>query len=128
LTTVTGRPSLSLNSFRALVPIQAGSMLAAVRTTPLVTTAGKVTPMGESPMSSLKCAVICSRMSATAAGEDTFGVTMRSRSLANSPVARSTGAPLMPVPPMSMPSGWCVVDMSGLPVAATSTSFAIRAG
>src|SRR5664280_1997424 len=49
LTTVTGRPSLLLSRLRASVPIQAGSMLAAVRTTPLVTTAGSVTPMGESP-------------------------------------------------------------------------------
>jgi len=105
LTTVTGRPSLSLNSFWASVPIHAESMLAAVRTTPLVTTAGSVTPMGESPVSSAKCSAICTTRSATASGEDTLGVSRRIRSLANWPSARSTGAPLMPLPPMSIPSG-----------------------
>ena len=33
------------------------------------------------------------------------GVLIRSRSAANSPCSRSTGAPLMPVPPKSMPKG-----------------------
>src|SRR6478609_7144650 len=81
-------------------------MLAAVRTTPPTTTAGTVTPMGESPVASSKCWAIWATTAATALGVDFSGVSKRRRSAANSPVARSTGAPLMP-----MPSGWWVVDM-----------------
>ena len=43
---VTGRPSVSLNSLSASSPIQLLSMLAAVCTTPRITTPGKVTPIG----------------------------------------------------------------------------------
>ena len=39
------------------------------------------------------------------AGWTSPGVRIRSRSAAKSPVSRSTGAPLMPVPPKSMPKG-----------------------
>ena len=42
---------------------------------------------------------------ATASGVAGCGVSMRTRSSANSPCCRSTGAPLMPVPPKSMPNG-----------------------
>ena len=78
-------------------------MLAAERVWPWVTTAGMVTPMGPSPMSSAKWLTISATTFATLAGVDFAGVSIRSRSLANSPEPRSTGAPLMPLPPMSMP-------------------------
>ena len=38
-----------------------------------------------------------------------FGVSIRCRSSANSPVVRSTGAALMPVPPKSMPIACAVM-------------------
>jgi len=78
-------------------------MLAAVRVTPCVTTAGIVTPTGPSPTSSAKLSTIAFTTRATAWGVDSPGVGMRRRSVASSPLARSTIAPLMPEPPMSIP-------------------------
>ncbi len=103
LTTCTSRPVASVKSASASVSIQASSMLAAERTTPCCTTPGTVTPTGasesgNSPSSSTKT-------SATASGVEGSGVLMRTRSWAKSPWSRSTGAPLMPVPPKSMPKG-----------------------
>ena len=45
-------------------------------------------------------------MSAMASGTDFEGVLKRTRSAVNVPVVRSIGAPLMPVPPKSIPNGW----------------------
>ena len=78
-------------------------MLAADRVMPWVTTAGMVTPIGPSPMASAKLATISPTTAATFFGVDFSGVAILSRSAVSSPVARSTGAPLMPLPPMSMP-------------------------
>ncbi len=79
-------------------------MLAADRVTPWVTMAGTVMPIGPSPSCSAKWSTICLTTAATACGVAGCGVGMRSRSVANSPFLRSTMAPLMPDPPMSMPS------------------------
>ncbi len=82
-------------------------MLAADRVMPWVTTAGIVTPIGPSPIWSANWATISPTTSATFAGVDVSGVGMRTRSAAKSPASRSTRAPLIPEPPMSMPStGW----------------------
>src|SRR6476469_7741695 len=89
----------------ASVLIHEGSMLAAESTVPRITTAGTVTPMGESPVTSAKWSTISSTTSATASGVAGLGVRIFSRLPARSPAFRSTGAPLMPLPPMSMPRG-----------------------
>ena len=47
------------------------------------------------------------------AGVAGCGVRMRCRGAINSPLAVSTGAPLMPVPPMSMPSRVAIVPSFG---------------
>ena len=47
---------------------------------------------------------ISATTSQTASGVATSGVGIRSRSSAKAPLSRSTGAPLMPVPPTSIPS------------------------
>src|SRR5512133_1483941 len=59
--------------------------------------------VGASPMIWEKLSTISPTTSATFFGVDFCGVVMRSRLEVKSPVARSTGAPLMPLPPMSMP-------------------------
>src|SRR5690242_9235437 len=92
-------------SASASVLIHEGSMLAAESTVPRMTTAGTVTPIGESPVTSAKWSTIWSTTSATASGVAGFGVRILSRLPASSPFLRSTGAPLMPLPPMSMPRG-----------------------
>ena len=78
-------------------------MFAAEWTTPWRTTPGTVTPTG--PRESGKWPSSSTKTSATASGVEGEGVLIRSRSAANSPFSRSTGAPLMPVPPKSMPKG-----------------------
>src|SRR5262245_31884834 len=50
-----------------------------------------------------KCAATSATVALTAAGVAGDGVSRRKRSPSNSPVSVSTGAPLIPVPPMSMP-------------------------
>ena len=109
LTTCTSRPVASVKSLSASVPIQDLSMLAAECTTPWRTTPGTVTPTA--PVQSGNFASRSTKISAIASGVDFSGVRIRSRSAANSPVSRSTGAPLMPVPPKSMPKG-CAVLMA----------------
>ena len=47
---------------------------------------------------------IAATAAAQASGVDGCGVSMRTRSAAVTPSERSTGAPVMPEPPMSMPS------------------------
>src|SRR4051794_2412986 len=103
LTTTTSRSSWRLNSSTASVPIQALSMLAAVRTTPRTTTPGTVMPTAG--LVAAPSATSRATTSATASGLPPSGVSMRVRSAANSPLDRSTGAPLMPLPPKSMPKG-----------------------
>src|SRR3954471_18075242 len=105
LRTVTLRPVCSLMSASASVLIHDGSMLAADRTVPRMTTAGTVTPIGESPVTSAKWSPIWSTPSAPASGVAGLGVRILRRLPASSPALRSTGAPLMPLPPMSMPRG-----------------------
>src|SRR5689334_12866574 len=78
-------------------------MLAADFTTPCTTTAGTVMPTGTPSAAPLPTS--SATTSATSWGWPPDGVSTRVRSAANSPVARSTGAPLMPLPPKSMPKG-----------------------
>ena len=83
--------------------IHALSMLAAESTTPRRTMPGTVTPTGV--LDAGKLSTICWKTPATACGVAGFGVSIRTRSCAKSPIFRSTGAPLMPVPPKSIPMG-----------------------
>ena len=99
--TRTWLPVASSKSAPASVPIQAGSRLAAVLVTPSVTTPGKVMPTGPDQ---LKKVVSCFTTSATASGLAGRGVAIFCRGASSLPVVTSTGAPLMPEPPMSMPS------------------------
>ncbi|OIQ82877.1 hypothetical protein GALL_353380 [mine drainage metagenome] len=103
-----------------LVPIQETSTFAALRATPCCTTAGKVTPTGVSAGRSNE-PTTCATVRATAAGVEGCGVGIRTRSAANAPVVRSTGAPLMPLPPMSIPNAmdvlsWLLMAGSGSPL------------
>ncbi len=107
LTSTTGRPSRSEKIFSAGASIHDLSMFAAERVTPWVTTAGMVMPIGPSPIWSANSATISATTEATFFGVDSAGVGMRTRGAAKSPAVRSTRAPLIPEPPMSMPStGW----------------------
>ena len=78
-------------------------MLAAEETMPWRTTAGTVTPTGDVEAGNLSTS--SRKTAATAFGVAGRGVAILTRSPAKSPVSRSTGAPLMPVPPKSMPKG-----------------------
>ena len=73
---------------------------------PALTTDGNPTPPGI-PAVSMPVASSCRTTSAatsmTASGVAGCGVGMRIRSVTSCPLARSTTAALMPVPPMSMP-------------------------
>src|SRR3954452_17425837 len=102
-TTCTSRPVASVNSLSASSPIQCLSMLAAEWTTPCLTTPGTVTPTG--PSESSKRSSSSEKTFATACGVAGWGVSIRTRSSAKSPFSRSTGAPLIPLPPTSMPKG-----------------------
>jgi hypothetical protein len=98
---LTSCPAALASRVRASSPIQALSRLAAVRVTPLITTPGKVMPVG--PDQEKVSTSLCTT-SATASGTAGRGVAIFTRSAANVPVSRSTGAALIPVPPISMPS------------------------
>ena len=104
LTTCTSRWSDPVKRASASVPIQDLSMLAAECTTPLRTTPGTVTPIGTVESGNLDTS--SANTSATASGVDCAGVLIRTRSAANSPWSRSTGAPLIPLPPKSIPKPW----------------------
>src|SRR4051794_7476779 len=93
-------PIRCVNTMSASVPIQRLSTLEAVSVTPFLTTAGKVTPTG--PFHAW-CSITCATTSATGAGRAGCGVTIRNRGAASWPESMSTGAPLMPLPPMSIP-------------------------
>ncbi len=90
-----------LNRARVSIPIQAGSRLAAVIVTPFTTTPGNVMPTGPVQSKFFTC---CATTAATASGLAGWGVSTLTRSVSNVPLVVSTGAALMPVPPMSMPS------------------------
>ena len=97
------RPVALVKHSSTSVPIQLGSTLAAERATPCWITAGKVAPTGPcQPASDTSFATT----SATASGVDGRGVRMRLRLVTSWPVVVSTIAPLIPVPPMSMPNAW----------------------
>ena len=77
-------------------------MFDAVFTTPPTTTDGKVSPTVPVPPSD---ATLAATIAATAAGVAGEGVATLIRSPARAPLTRSTGATLMPVPPISTPIG-----------------------
>ena len=101
LSTRTGLSVASPNRSPASIPIQAGPRLAAVLIRPSVTTPGKVIPTGPDQLNEV---VSCFTTSATASGRAGRGVGIFRRSARSLPAAASTGAALMPEPPMSMPS------------------------
>jgi len=68
-------------------------------------------PIGESPISLRNSSTIFATTLAQAFGVDFFGVGIRMRLPVSAPVCRSTGAPLTPDPPMSMPRMWCGVEV-----------------
>ena len=103
-------------------------MLAADRVMPWVTTAGMVTPIGPSPIWSAKLSTISPTTAATFLGVDFSGVAILSRSVISSPVARSTGAPLMPLPPISMPRTGLLHAVSSVMIGSLATSLVIRGG
>ena len=101
LSTATSVPIALPNSAAASVPIHVLSTFAAVRMVPLITTPGKVAPV--TPVQPNDCATSLTT-SVTASGVAGCGVAIFFRSASSFPVARSTGAPLIPVPPMSIPN------------------------
>ncbi len=107
--TPAGFPMALPNSEAASAPIQDLSRLAAVLVTPLVTTPGKVMPTGPDQLNEV---VSSFTTPATASGRAGRGVSIFCRSASSFPVATSTGAPLMPVPPMSMPSACMALEYS----------------
>ena len=107
LSTATSVPIALPNSAAASVPIHVLSTLAALRMVPLITTPGKVAPV--TPVQPNDAATSCTT-SVTASGVAGCGVAIFFRSASSFPVSRSTGAPLIPVPPMSIPSA-CIVSV-----------------
>ena len=101
LSTVTSQWVMSVKTLSTSVSIQLLSTFAALLATPFLMTAGNVAP--SSPVHS---ASLTSRAttSATASGVDGLGVRYFTRSVARSPLFRSTMAPLIPLPPMSTPN------------------------
>src|SRR5690625_4085840 len=78
--------------------------------TPSWTTAGKVTPTG-TPRPISKDSTKAVTVSATASGVEGWGVGIRRRSADSAPVLRSTGAPLMPLPPISTPKAFLIMTV-----------------
>ncbi len=70
---------------------------------PCTIAAGKHTPSGVPAGTSPSASMICFTVATMSSGSPPCGVGSFTRSLFSSPVATSTMAPLMPVPPMSMP-------------------------
>ena len=100
LSTVTGRPSSAVNLAAASSPSQSGCRFAALPMTPWRTTPGKVTPTGSLPF---QLPATSTSAGSTASGVAGRGVSTRTRSSIRAPASTSTGAPLIPDPPMSMP-------------------------
>src|SRR6185437_2266958 len=101
LTSAVDRPVALSNSALVSSPTQAGSRLAAVIVTPLITTPGNAIPAG--PVQLKSWTSPCTAL-AIASGSAGRGVSTLIRSVMNVPLAVSTGAALIPEPPMSMPS------------------------
>ncbi|MDX6341338.1 MAG: hypothetical protein QOH87_1476 [Trebonia sp.] len=101
LSTATSVPIALPNSPAASVPIHDLSTFAAERMVPPITIPGKVAPV--TPVHPNACATSLTT-SVTASGVAGCGVAIFFRSAASFPVSRSTGAPLIPVPPMSIPN------------------------
>ena len=98
---LTPSPVALPKSAPASSPIQSLLRLAAVLVTPLMITPGKATPTRPVQLN------FCTRsatMSATGPGSAGCGVAILIRSEISVPVSVSTGAALIPVPPMSTPS------------------------
>ena len=104
------RQFLSAGSATALgLPLLSGCTTTAP-VTALVTQPPAATGLGDTALNTLFDRIFDERMNAspgfaTALGLDALGVSMRSRSAENSPVDRSTGSALMPLPPKSIPMG-----------------------
>ena len=124
LSTTNGRPTAVLRRLATSSPIHDLSTLAAVSATPPRTTAGNVAPTAPSPPN---LATTWATTSATDAGTAGCGVSSRYRSAVSVPRSTSTGAPLMPVPPMSIPSTCCATTRS-LPLARLSEANSLRSG
>ena len=75
--------------------------MAAVIVTPFTTTPGNVRPTGPVQSKFFTC---WATTAATASGSAGWGVSTLTRSVSSVPLVVSTGAALIPVPPMSMPS------------------------
>src|SRR5215211_2917151 len=100
-TTLT-EASISLSSAaRRSKPIAALSMFAAVCTTPSLTTAGNPQPTGPSHPASRTTSIAVPTIASGVAG---LGVLILTLSSSNSPDCVSTGAPLIPDPPTSIPN------------------------
>ena len=123
LTTQVRRLNALLKAAWASKPIQSGSTLAAVLVTPLITGAGKPTPIAwitGTGCPAAAAAEFAARIrrpttrpaeATTTPGLDGIGVRTRIRSPTSSPVLTSTTAALIPVPPTSTPiasSGSCI--------------------
>src|SRR5439155_25668730 len=101
LSRLSSFPAALPSSARESSPIQAGSRLAAVQVVPPITTPGNVTPIGPDQP---KSATSCLTASATGSGCAGLGVGTLTPSAARVPVVTSTGAALIPEPPISIPS------------------------
>src|SRR5215218_5787102 len=101
LTTLTGESSSLRSASSRSKPIADLSMFAAVCTTPPLTTAGKPQPTGPCHPASRITSTVVSTIASGVAG---LGVLILTLSLTSSPVSVSTGAPLIPEPPTSIPN------------------------
>ena len=101
LISVVLSPVTLLNRARVSSPSQAGSRLAAVSVFPSTTTPGNVMPAG--PVQ-LNASTNWPTVLATASGTAGWGVSSLTRSASSLPCPVSTGAALIPEPPISMPS------------------------
>src|SRR5215213_9222750 len=107
LPTLQAQPVALENSCSVFIPIQFSETFAAIMAMPDRMGAGKPMPMG--PCQSKDCATWATT-SATGCGSAFLGVLIRVRSASNCPVVVSTGAPLMPDPPTSIPR-MCMIDL-----------------
>src|SRR3954469_448613 len=112
LTNRMSRPSAFSNSFSASSPLHFLETFAGDMVTPGSTTAGKQTPTASPSASDPSASIILTTSATTSSGLPPSGVGTLVRSVTSSPVSTSTMAPLMPVPPMSMPMAWLVMMSS----------------
>jgi hypothetical protein len=98
---LTGWPSSRWSRCLKSKPINSSATLAAVWITPPFTTPGKPQPTGPSQP---ERETTSAQAATTSSGLAASGVGTRTLSAANSPVSAFTGAPLIPVPPMSNPN------------------------